>query len=158
MHKASVMKYGELAQDEAWTEVIDTLTAAAVRFEMLSTAHCSQITLDLEDSSTSTKGTKSGIFVMYNCAWLATLFDTFQQAVEQGMYPPLPPPSELNFSCVREEGEWLPLFNYLLPFPEVMQQAAQLPTPTKGIRITARTEAVSAHAIALMGAAPPVPA
>lgn len=29
--------------DEAWTEVIDTLTAAAIRFEMLSTAHRSQV-------------------------------------------------------------------------------------------------------------------
>uniref|UniRef100_A0A672UVS9 DALR anticodon binding domain containing 3 n=1 Tax=Strigops habroptila TaxID=2489341 RepID=A0A672UVS9_STRHB len=135
----------------AWTEVIDTLTAAAIRFEMLSTAHRSQITLDLQDSSISTKGTKSGAFVMYNCARLATLFDTFQRAVERGTYPPLPPPSELNFSCLREEGEWLLLFNYLLPFPEVLQQAAQLPAPTKGIRITANTEAVSAHTAAPLG-------
>ncbi|NWS50483.1 DALD3 protein, partial [Probosciger aterrimus] len=149
MYEASVMKYGELAQDEAWTEVIDTLTAAAIRFEMLSTAHRSQITLDLQDNSISTKGTKSGAFVMYNCARLATLFDTFQQAVEQGTYPPLPPPSELNFSCLREEGEWLLLFNYLLPFPEVLQQAAQLSAPTKGIRITANTEAVCKFLIQL---------
>ncbi|XP_010224267.1 PREDICTED: DALR anticodon-binding domain-containing protein 3, partial [Tinamus guttatus] len=107
MHEASVMKYGDLAQDEAWTEVIDVLTAAAIRFEMLSTAHRSQIVLDLEDGSISTKGTKSGAFVMYNCARLATLFDTYQRAVERGTYPPLPPPEELNFSCLREEGEWL---------------------------------------------------
>ncbi|NXS50843.1 DALD3 protein, partial [Balaeniceps rex] len=149
MYEASVMKYGELAQDEAWTEVIDTLTVAAIRFEMLSTAHRSQITLDLEDSSISTKGTKSGAFVMYNCARLATLFDTYQRAVERGTYPPLPPASELNFSCLREEGEWLLLFNYLLPFPEVLQQAAQLPTPTKGIRITANTETVCKFLIQL---------
>ncbi|KFQ02920.1 DALR anticodon-binding domain-containing protein 3, partial [Leptosomus discolor] len=149
MYEASVMKYGELAQDEAWTEVIDTLTAAAIRFELLSTAHRSQITLDLEDSSISTKGTKSGAFVMYNCARLATLFDTFQRAVERGTYPPLPPASELNFSCLREEGEWLLLFNYLLPFPEVLQQAAQLPAPTKGIRITANTETVCKFLIQL---------
>ncbi|NWU63560.1 DALD3 protein, partial [Pterocles burchelli] len=149
MYEASVMKYGELAQDEAWTEVIDTLTAAAIRFEMLSTAHRSQITLDLEDSSISTKGTKSGAFVMYNCARLATLFDTYQRAVERGTYPPLPPPSELNFSCLREEGEWLLLFNYLLPFPEVLQQAAQLPPPSKGIRITANTETVCKFLIQL---------
>ncbi|XP_075288940.1 DALR anticodon-binding domain-containing protein 3 [Opisthocomus hoazin] len=142
MYEASVMKYGELAQDEAWTEVIDTLTVAAIRFEMLTTAHRSQLTLDLEDSSISTKGTKSGAFVMYNCARLATLFDTYQRAVERGTYPPLPPASELNFSCLREEGEWLLLFNYLLPFPEVLQQAAQLPAPTKGVRITANTEMV----------------
>ncbi|NXW05705.1 DALD3 protein, partial [Fregetta grallaria] len=149
MYEASVMKYGELAQDEAWTEVIDTLTVAAIRFEMLSTAHRSQITLDLEDSSISTKGTKSGVFVMYNCARLATLFDTYQRAVERGTYPPLPPVSELNFSCLREEGEWLLLFNYLLPFPEVLQQAAQLPAPTKGIRITANTETVCKFLIQL---------
>ncbi|KAM6121024.1 LOW QUALITY PROTEIN: DALR anticodon-binding domain-containing protein 3 [Pterocles gutturalis] len=149
MYEASVMKYGELAQDKAWTEVIDTLTVAAIRFEMLSTAHRSQITLDLEDSSISTKGTKSGAFVMYNCARLATLFDTYQRAVERGMYPPLPPPSELNFSCLREEGEWLLLFHYLLPFPEVLQQAAQLPPPSKGIRITANTEAVCKFLIQL---------
>nr|XP_009509431.1 PREDICTED: DALR anticodon-binding domain-containing protein 3 [Phalacrocorax carbo] len=149
MYEASVMKYGELAQDEAWTEVIDTLTVAAIRFEMLSTAHRSQITLDLEDSSISTKGTKSGAFVMYNCARLATLFDTYQRAVEQGTYPPLPPVSELNFSCLREEGEWLLLFNYLLPFPEVLQQAAVLPAPTKGIRITANTETVCKFLIQL---------
>ncbi|NXW62079.1 DALD3 protein, partial [Eurystomus gularis] len=149
MYEASVMKYGELAQDEAWTEVIDTLTVAAIRFEMLSTAHRSQITLDLEDSSISTKGTKSGAFVMYNCARLATLFDTYQRAVERGTYPPLPPVSELNFSCLREEGEWLLLFNYLLPFPEVLQQAAQLPAPTKGIRITANTETVCKFLIQL---------
>ncbi|NXU76219.1 DALD3 protein, partial [Oreotrochilus melanogaster] len=149
MYEASVMKYGELAQDEAWTEVIDTLTAAAIRFEMLSTAHRSQLTLNLEDSSISTKGTKSGAFVMYNCARLATLFDTYQRAVEQGMYPPLPPVSELNFSCLQEEGEWLLLFNYLLPFPEVLQQAAELPTSSKGIRITANTEAVCKFLIQL---------
>lgn len=29
--------------DEAWTEVIDTLAVAAIRFEMLSTAHRSQV-------------------------------------------------------------------------------------------------------------------
>ncbi|NXO34746.1 DALD3 protein, partial [Locustella ochotensis] len=149
MYEASVMKYGELAQDEAWTEVIDTLTAAAIRFEMLSTAHRSQITLNLENNSISTKGTKSGAFVMYNCARLATLFNAFQRAVEQGTYPPLPPASELSFSCLREEGEWLLLFNYLLPFPEVLRQAAQLPLPSKGIRITANTETVCKFLIQL---------
>ncbi|NXA58186.1 DALD3 protein, partial [Mohoua ochrocephala] len=149
MYEASVIKYGELAQDEAWTEVIDTLTVAAIKFEMLSTAHRSQITLDLENNSISTKGTKSGAFVMYNCARLATLFDTFQRAVERGTYPPLPPVSELNFSCLREEGEWLLLFNYLLPFPEVLQQAARLPPPSKGIRITVNTETVCKFLIQL---------
>uniref|UniRef100_A0A8C5IYK4 DALR anticodon binding domain containing 3 n=1 Tax=Junco hyemalis TaxID=40217 RepID=A0A8C5IYK4_JUNHY len=141
-HKLCMMA-PTFSTDEAWTEVIDTLTVAAIRFEMLSTAHRSQV------GHISTKGTKSGAFVMYNCARLATLFSTFQRAVEQGIYPPLPPVSELNFSCLREEGEWLLLFNYLLPFPEVLQQAAQLPPPSKGIRITASTETVCKFLIQL---------
>lgn len=56
------------------------------------TSPCPQITLDLEDSSISTKGTKSGAFVMYNCARLATLFDTYQRAVERGECQPCDPP------------------------------------------------------------------
>ncbi|XP_067397129.1 DALR anticodon-binding domain-containing protein 3 isoform X2 [Emydura macquarii macquarii] len=103
MAAASVLKYGDLAQDDSWTEIIDVLTSAAVRFEMLSTAHRSKIILDLEDSSISTKGTRSGAFVMYNCARLATLFKTFQQAVEQGAYPAVPPASQLDFSLLRDE-------------------------------------------------------
>uniref|UniRef100_A0A7M4FI57 DALR anticodon binding domain containing 3 n=1 Tax=Crocodylus porosus TaxID=8502 RepID=A0A7M4FI57_CROPO len=131
-----------LCTDESWTEVIRVLTSAAIRFEMLSAAHRSQITLDLADGGISTKGTRSGAFVMYNCARMATLFQTYQQAVEQGTYPALPPPPELDFSCLREEGEWLLLFNHILPFPELLQQAAQLPISSSTIRITANTEAV----------------
>uniref|UniRef100_A0A8B9RRC8 DALR anticodon binding domain containing 3 n=1 Tax=Accipiter nisus TaxID=211598 RepID=A0A8B9RRC8_9AVES len=138
-HKLCVMPPA-FSADEAWTEVIDTLTVAAIRFEMLSTAHRSQITLDLEDSSISTKGTKSGAFVMYNCARLATLFDTYQRAVEQ---------VSAEKGNMGTCGEWLLLFNYLLPFPEVLQQAAELPTPTKGIRITANTETVCKFLIQL---------
>lgn len=36
--------------DEAWTEVIDTLAGAAIRFEMLSTAHRSQVGQQLAQS------------------------------------------------------------------------------------------------------------
>uniref|UniRef100_A0A8C8SVN7 DALR anticodon binding domain containing 3 n=1 Tax=Pelusios castaneus TaxID=367368 RepID=A0A8C8SVN7_9SAUR len=142
MYTASVLKYGDGVQDDSWSEIISVLTSAAIRFEMLSTAHRSKITIDLEDRSVSTKGTKSGAFVMYNCARLATLFRTYQQAAEQGAYPAFPPASQLNFSSLRDESEWLLLFNYILPFPEALSQAARLPVSSQGIRITASTEAV----------------
>ncbi|KAM9098595.1 DALR anticodon-binding domain-containing protein 3 [Sarcophilus harrisii] len=143
MREASVLKYGvDFVQDETWNEIIGALTSAAVKFEMLSTAHRSQMALDLEDTSISTKGTKSGAFVMYNCARLATLFDGYQRGVEQGLYPAFPDVSELDFSLLREEGEWLLLFNGIIPFPEVLSQSAQLQVKSPGIRITANTEAV----------------
>ncbi|XP_078517925.1 DALR anticodon-binding domain-containing protein 3 isoform X2 [Lissotriton helveticus] len=142
MRSASVMKYGDLVQGASWDEIVDSLTSAAVRFEMLATPHRSQITVVLDDASISTKGTKSGAFVMYNCARLATLFESYHSAVRQGLYPEFPTPGELDFKSLREEGEWLLLFNYILPFPELLDQSAQLQFATKGIRITAHTEAV----------------
>ncbi|KAJ6668127.1 hypothetical protein lerEdw1_015504 [Lerista edwardsae] len=140
MYEASVLKYGDLSQDGTWTEMVRVLTSAAIRFEMLSTAHQNQILLNLE-TSISTKGTKSGAFVMYNCARLATLFEAYQRAVEQGVYPAFPLPSELNFDTLREEDEWLLLFNSILPFREVLSSVVQLPVSSRGLRTTASTEA-----------------
>ncbi|XP_020854972.1 DALR anticodon-binding domain-containing protein 3 isoform X1 [Phascolarctos cinereus] len=148
MREASVLKYGvDFVQDDSWNEIIGALTSAAVKFEMLSTAHRSQMSLDLEHTSISTKGTKSGAFVMYNCARLATLFDGYQRGVEQafsflGLYPAFPDVSELDFSLLRDEGEWLLLFNGIIPFPEVLSQSAQLHVSSPGIQITANTKAV----------------
>ncbi|KAH0630308.1 hypothetical protein JD844_013216 [Phrynosoma platyrhinos] len=47
MHKASVLKYGDLSQDDTWTEIVNVLTAAAIRFEILSMNHQSQVTRDI---------------------------------------------------------------------------------------------------------------
>ncbi|XP_030062141.1 DALR anticodon-binding domain-containing protein 3 [Microcaecilia unicolor] len=142
MHKASVMKYGDLVQGSSWDEIIGILTSAAIRFEMLATAHRSQINISMEDAAISTKGTKGGAFMMYNCARLATLFESYHSAVHQGLYAAFPPISELNFSSLQEEGEWLLLFNYIIPFSEVLSQSAQILMSSKGIRITANTEVI----------------
>ncbi|KAG8435958.1 hypothetical protein GDO86_007162 [Hymenochirus boettgeri] len=141
MQEASVMKYGESVQGNRWDEIITCLASAAVKFEMMSTAHRSQVTLDLEDSSITTKGTKSGAFVMYNCARLATMFESYTSAVQKGLYPEFPRAAELNYSTLKEEGEWLLLFNYIMPFPEVLAQSATISLASPGIRVTANTEA-----------------
>ncbi|XP_066471036.1 DALR anticodon-binding domain-containing protein 3 isoform X1 [Tiliqua scincoides] len=148
MYEASVLKYGDLSQDDTWTKMVCVLTSAAIRFEMLSTAHQNQILLNLE-TSISTKGTKSGAFVMYNCARLATLFEAYQRAVEQGVYPAFPLPSELNFDTLREEDEWLLLFNSILPFREVLGNVVELPISSSGLRTTASTESICRFLIQL---------
>nr|XP_009237298.3 DALR anticodon-binding domain-containing protein 3 isoform X4 [Pongo abelii] len=102
--KASALKHGgDLAQDPAWTEIFGVLSVATIKFEMLSTAPRSQLFLALADSSISTKGTKSGTFVMYNCARLATLFESYKCSMEQGLYPTFPPVSSLDFSLLHDE-------------------------------------------------------
>nr|XP_045718410.1 DALR anticodon-binding domain-containing protein 3 isoform X3 [Mirounga angustirostris] len=139
--KASAQKRGrELARDPAWMEVVRVLSVATIKFEMLSTAPQSQLLLALAGGSISTKGTKSGTFVMYNCARLATLFEGYKHSTEQGRYPTFPPVSSLNFSLLQDEGEWLLLFNGVLPFPDVLSQTAALACAAPGLHTTARTE------------------
>ncbi|XP_028907648.1 DALR anticodon-binding domain-containing protein 3 [Ornithorhynchus anatinus] len=143
VHEASVQKRGRThLQDEVWKENICVLTAATIKFEMLSTSHRSQITLNLGATSASSKGNRSGTFVMYNCARLATLFENYKRAVERGLYPALPSTSEIDFSLLHEEGEWLLLFNDIIPFSEVLSQLAKLPVSSPGIRIPISTEAI----------------
>ncbi|XP_007953501.1 DALR anticodon-binding domain-containing protein 3 [Orycteropus afer afer] len=143
VRKASALKHGgDLAQDPAWTEIFGILSVATIKFEMLSTAPQTQLLLTLADRSVSTKGTKSGTFVMYNCARLATLFESYKDSMKQGLYPPFPPVSSLDFSLLHDEGEWLLLFNSVLPFPDLLNQTAALAYTSPGLHITVRTELV----------------
>ncbi|CAO2633533.1 DALR anticodon-binding domain-containing protein 3 [Lemmus lemmus] len=140
--KASTLKHGgDLAQDPIWTKTFDVLSVATIKFEMLSTAPQNQVSLLLADSTTSTKGTKSGTFVMYNCARLATLFEGYKHGVERGLYPTFPLVSSLDFSLLHDEGEWLLLFNSVLPFLDLLRQAGSLAS-TPGLHIPVRTETV----------------
>ncbi|XP_012509609.1 PREDICTED: DALR anticodon-binding domain-containing protein 3 isoform X3 [Propithecus coquereli] len=139
--KASALKHSEdLAQDPAWIEIFGILSVATIKFEMLSTTPQSQLLLALSDSGISTKGTKSGTFVMYNCARLATLFESYKCSMEQGLYPTFPPVSSLDFSLLHDEGEWLLLFNSVLPFSDLLSQTAVLDCTAPGLHIAARTE------------------
>lgn len=43
------------------------------------------MTLDVQrEGGVSTKGPRGGVFVMYNCARLHTLFDSYERGVEKG--------------------------------------------------------------------------
>ncbi|XP_018431609.1 PREDICTED: DALR anticodon-binding domain-containing protein 3 [Nanorana parkeri] len=149
MHKASVMKYGDCVQGDSWDEIITSLTSAAIKFELMATPHRTQVNLNLEEANITTKGTKSGAFVMYNCARLSTLFDSYNSAVSQGLYPEFPSAAEFNYSSLSEEGEWLLLFNYIMTFPEVLSEAAQISLTSPGIRVTATTEAICKFLVSL---------
>lgn len=44
-----------------------------------------QVTLDVQkEGGVSIKGPRGGVFVMYNCARLHTLFDSYERGVENG--------------------------------------------------------------------------
>ncbi|KAG7263640.1 hypothetical protein CRUP_032040 [Coryphaenoides rupestris] len=99
MKDASEMKYGD--QGQTWDDIIRVMTSATIRFELLSTVHTSPVTLDVQkEGGVSTKGPR-------------------------GLYPEIPEVSQLDFSALKEEGEWLLLFNYLIPFSELLDQSGQ---------------------------------
>uniref|UniRef100_A0A8K9UNP3 DALR anticodon binding domain containing 3 n=1 Tax=Oncorhynchus mykiss TaxID=8022 RepID=A0A8K9UNP3_ONCMY len=142
MKEASEIKYGEQVQGES-SKFIKVMTSATVRFELLSTVHTSPVTLDVQrEGSLSTKGPRGGVFVMYNCARLHTLFDSYQRGVEKGLYPEIPEGSQLDFSALKEEGEWLLLFDYLIPFSELLEQTGQTLGCDGGARVNLKTERV----------------
>ncbi|KTG42066.1 hypothetical protein cypCar_00015075 [Cyprinus carpio] len=151
MKEASEMKYGEQVEGQTWDDIIRVMTSATVRFELLSTVHTSPVTLDVQrDSGVSTKGPRGGVFVMYNCARLHTLFSSYEKGVEQGLYPEIPEGAELDFSALKEEGEWLLLFNYLIPFSELLDQSGQILEHEGGTaRVNLRTEQVCRFLVSL---------
>ncbi|KAL4645963.1 DALR anticodon-binding domain-containing protein 3 isoform X1 [Arapaima gigas] len=130
---------------------IRVMTSATVRFELLSTVHSSPVTLDVQrEGAVSTKGPRGGVFVMYNCARLHTLFSSYEQAVKQGLYPELPDASQLNFSSLKEEGEWLLLFNYIIPFSELLNQLGRsLARGGDGARVSLKTEQICRFLVSL---------
>ncbi|XP_028680508.2 DALR anticodon-binding domain-containing protein 3 [Erpetoichthys calabaricus] len=150
MKEASVSKYGFQVQGESWEEIIRVMTYAAVKFELLTTAHRSPVTLDVrKESSLSTKSMRSGAFVMYNCARLATLFQNYFDSIQQGLYPEMPEPSQISTSSLRDEGEWQLLFNYVVPFPELQDQVIKSLDVSTSIRINLGTELMSRFLVAL---------
>ncbi|XP_013990646.1 DALR anticodon-binding domain-containing protein 3 [Salmo salar] len=150
MKEASEIKYGEQVEDQTLDDIIKVMTSATVRFELLSTVHTSPVTLDVQrEGSVSTKGPRGGVFVMYNCARLHTLFDSYERGVEKGLYPEIPEGSQLDFSALKEEGEWLLLFNYLIPFSELLDQTGQTLECDGGARVNLKTEQICKFLVSL---------
>lgn len=120
MITASVSKYGECVRGDDWTETIQTLTNAVIKFEILSNSFGVNVLLDVSERG-SPVYSKGGCFVLYNYARLCTLFANFEKSVVSGVYPPLPPAEESDYSLLKEEEEWKLLFNYILPFPSLVK-------------------------------------
>ncbi|XP_041347601.1 DALR anticodon-binding domain-containing protein 3-like isoform X2 [Gigantopelta aegis] len=128
----SDQKYGD-DRGSAWESTLMTLTAAAIKFEMLNTACKNRLKLDVSQHADGGPGaeTRAGLFVIYNCARLATLFRHFQQEVQKGVYPELPSIDNVNFDLLREEEEWVLLFNYISVYPDVVLNSVEEIGPLK---------------------------
>ncbi|XP_066283604.1 DALR anticodon-binding domain-containing protein 3-like [Branchiostoma lanceolatum] len=123
MREASVLKYGDAVQGAGWDATITAMTAAAIKFELLFTScqNIAKLDLSIKESGEGPQDNKGGAFILYNCARLATLFKHYQEDVQAGVYPDLPDIGSVDFSLLKEEEEWELLFNYILPYPDLVQ-------------------------------------
>ncbi|XP_019623120.1 PREDICTED: DALR anticodon-binding domain-containing protein 3-like [Branchiostoma belcheri] len=123
MKEASVLKYGDTVEGPGWDSTITAMTAAAIKFELLFTScqNIAKLDLSIKESGEGPQDNKGGAFILYNCARLATLFKHYQEDVQAGVYPDLPDISSVDFSLLKEEEEWELLFNFLLPYPDLVQ-------------------------------------
>ncbi|XP_076468802.1 DALR anticodon-binding domain-containing protein 3-like [Babylonia areolata] len=140
MTQAAMMKYGDHDQGDVWDDMVHTLTLASLTFDLLTTTCSSQVHVDLSEEEGDNR---SGPFVLYNCARLASLLSSFEQQVEQGTYPPLPAPQHVNFQLLREEEEWTLALLYIHDFPDLVQDTLHHWDTQHGITAHIHTHKVS---------------
>ncbi|XP_071081625.1 DALR anticodon-binding domain-containing protein 3-like [Haliotis cracherodii] len=132
MREASIMKYGDEVQGQGWETTLSGMSSASIAFEMLTTSSRNSVKLDVSDEDRMGAENRAGAFVMYNCARLSTLFTHFEEAVEKGTYPPLPPVGDVKFEHLKQEEEWELMFNYIYPYPDLVEQCVEKVAPSAG--------------------------
>ncbi|XP_026484219.2 DALR anticodon-binding domain-containing protein 3 [Vanessa tameamea] len=117
-------KYGVRVSTEAkWKEFIASLGESAVAFELLQTKCTSPVKIQFDASGGSSKG---AAFILYNCARLETIIKTFNEKVNEGTYPQLPPIENANLSLLADEDEWNLVFNYVMGVPSLLKSSVEI--------------------------------
>jgi len=101
--------------EEARETRLRILTKAQVQFDMTSTSPAVQTTVSDSVSNTA-------VFVLYNSARISQIISSFKHNVQEGLYPPLP--QQVDWTLLSEEEEWEIFFAYILPYKDVLEEAA----------------------------------
>ncbi|XP_023226944.1 DALR anticodon-binding domain-containing protein 3-like isoform X1 [Centruroides sculpturatus] len=118
--KSLVHKYGEEIVSQQWKkEYLNTLSDTVLKFEMLALNPSIPVKIRFSEDKGISVVEKTGTFLQYNYARLSMLFWQFENKVNAGQYPALPPIENVNFSLLTLEEEWNLLFNYIFVFPQV---------------------------------------
>ncbi|CAK1555470.1 unnamed protein product [Leptosia nina] len=117
-------KYGvRVSSDTKWKEFIAYLGQSAVAFELLQIRPSSCVKVQFDASSGSSKG---AAFILYNCARLETIIKTFNDKVNEGIYPHLPKFEDIDLTLLTHEDEWSLVFNYILGLPTLLKNCVEI--------------------------------
>ncbi|KAG6447888.1 hypothetical protein O3G_MSEX005210 [Manduca sexta] len=112
-------KYGvRVSTDSKWKEFIAHLGESAVVFDLLQAKPSGAVKINFECSSAGSS--KGAAFILYNCARLETIIRTYNERVDEGVYPPLPDLDGCDLTLLTQEDEWNLIFNYILGTPSLL--------------------------------------
>ncbi|XP_068154685.1 DALR anticodon-binding domain-containing protein 3 [Drosophila tropicalis] len=114
IHRNGVRDIGNNKTDAM---LMESLGSAAVVVDLFEVRHASAATV-VRNSNGCSKGAS---FVLYNSARLETLLRNFNAQVKAGVYPPLPPLNEIDFSLLEDDLDWQLIYGCLLAFPQVTE-------------------------------------
>lgn len=120
---------GEKVDEKAFESVTHEVSAAAMKYALLSCACQTQINFDIakitdfEDASAP--------FILYNSTRLRSVIAKYESRVATGELPPLADIKEMEFDELVDDKEWALLMEYVLPFSQMLCDAAlpKLPEP-----------------------------
>ena len=113
--------------DELLEEIGSEVATASMKYALLSTPPLHQITFDVKKAADPDE--VSGPFLLYNAVRFKSLFRKYEDRVQKGNLPALPSIDQVDFSLLKEKSEWGLLLEYVLPFPNLIQQIACPPFP-----------------------------
>jgi len=96
---------------------LESLVNAVIQFSFLWSNISNPVKIILTSPSNP-----NASFVLYNSARIKRLLNTFDEYVTKGEYPPLPPIENTSLDVLTETGEWELLFNFLLPYQDLLEE------------------------------------
>jgi hypothetical protein len=72
----------------------------------------------------------SAPFLLYNSTRFHSIFTKFENGVSEGIYPPLPPIGDIDWTLLTDQYEWELLLDCILHFPQLLQYIACPAIPT----------------------------
>lgn len=120
---------GEVVSEEWFNGITHEVATAAMKYALLSVSSTTLINFDVNKVTSFEE--VSAPFILYNRTRLASLEAKFKERKDAGWISPLPPLEQVDFSFLDDQKEWEIFMLYVLPLPELIQEAAcpRFPSP-----------------------------
>ncbi|XP_077286462.1 DALR anticodon-binding domain-containing protein 3 [Arctopsyche grandis] len=113
-----------ITDEEIWNESLTTLGEASAKFDLLQIKPTHSVLIGMSnDGSGCSKGAS---FILYNCARLSSIINTFRENITKGVYPELPDIKDVDFELLDDEDEWFMLFNYIFTYNSMLRKCIDI--------------------------------